>query len=78
MGFFTHLHPKATWREDLQIKIVEALKTHMSKEEIEKSVKASYGKNNKEVFITLNFRRQYMKSKEGLIQTEALEIQTAL
>lgn len=49
----------------------------MSKEEIENAVKVLDGKANREVLITLNFRKQYVKSKEGLIQTETLEIQMA-
>jgi hypothetical protein len=77
LGFFTHVHPKATWRLDLQKKITEALKTHMTWEEIEKAEKASDGNTEKDVFVTLNFRKQYIKAKEGLIQTETLELQTA-
>jgi hypothetical protein len=77
LGFFTHVHPKATWRVDLQRKIVEALKTHMTKEEVEKAAQASNGSTDRDVFVTLNFRKQYIKAKEGLIQTETLEIQTA-
>ena len=77
LGFFTHLHPKATWRVDLQRKIVEILRTHMSKEELEKATQASNGSTDRDVFVTLNFRKQYIKGREGLIQTETLEIQTA-
>ena len=77
LGFFTHLHPKATWRVDLQRKITEVLKKHMSKEEAEKATQASNGSTDRDVFVTLNFRKQYIKGRDGLIQTETLEIQTA-
>lgn len=75
-GFLTHLHPKSMWRVDLQKKKVEALKANMSLEERE-TVKAADGKENREMFITLNFRMQYVESKKGLLQTETLEVQAA-
>ena len=77
LGFFSHVHPKATWKDDLQRKIVEALKNHMLKDEIDKATKASDGETDNDVFDTLNFRKQYIEAKEGLIQTETLEIQTS-
>ena len=30
LGFFTHIHPKAAWREDLQEKILAALRANMT------------------------------------------------
>lgn len=67
VDFFTHLHPKAMWRVDLQ-KIVEALRLNLNVDETDRSVKTADGKENKETFVTLNFRKQYVKSTEGLIR----------
>jgi hypothetical protein len=77
VGYFTHVHPRATWRVDLQEKIVKALKANMSAEEIDDAMKAADDQDKKDMFITLNFKKQYIQSEEGLIQTETLEIQSA-
>jgi hypothetical protein len=77
LGFFTHVHPRATWRDDFQKEIIEQMKKNMSSDEIEKAREAADDKDKRELFITLNFRKQYIKSSEGLIQTETLELQTA-
>ena len=65
LGFFTHLHPKATWRFDLQRKIVEILRTHMSKEELEKATQASNGSTYRDDFVTLNFRKHTSKEEKA-------------
>lgn len=62
LGFFTHTHPKAAWREDLQDKIVNALRMNMSMQEIQAALKTSDGKEKKEKFITLNFKKRYVQS----------------
>lgn len=71
-GFLTYVHSKTTWRENGR----SVKDEHDPGGEREKAVKLADGKENKELFITLNFRKQYVKSKK-LIQTETLEIQTA-
>ena len=77
VGFFTHIHPKAAWREDLQDKIVNVLRQNMSAQEIVTALKTADGKERKERFVTLNFKKQYIHSQEGLIQTETIELQTS-
>jgi hypothetical protein len=77
VGFFTHVHPRATWRQDFQEKIVRELRANMSADEISEAMKAADDQNKKEMFITLNFKKQYIQSEEGLIQAETLEIQSA-
>lgn len=39
-------------------------------------MKAADGKEKNELFVALNFRKQYIQSEEGLIQTETIKIQT--
>lgn len=34
-------------------------------------------KREKDRYVTLNFKKQYIQSPEGLIQTETMELQTA-
>lgn len=41
LGFLNHVHPKASWRADLQKNIVEALKTNMGPEEREREKRPS-------------------------------------
>ena len=64
VGFYTHIHLKATWREDLQDKIVSALRQNMSMQDIAAALKTADGKERKERFITLNFKKQYIQSPE--------------
>jgi hypothetical protein len=40
-------------------------------------MKATDDKEKKEMFVTLNFRKEYIQSEEGIIQTETIEIQSA-
>lgn len=74
VGFFTHIHPRAMWRVDYQERIIEQMKKNMCSQEIEKAMESADDKARKELFVTLNFRMQYIKSNEGLIQMETLEV----
>lgn len=40
VGFFTHIHAKTTWREDLQDRIVSALRMNMSIQDISTALKS--------------------------------------
>ena len=62
LGFFTHIHPKAAWREDLQETILAALRAKMTIQEVDKALKTCDGKESKERFVTLNFKKQYIQS----------------
>jgi hypothetical protein len=75
IGFLTHVHPRYTWREELQDEIISKLKEAMKEENIEKLQNA--GENSKGYYLTLSFRKQYINIEKMLIQTEALEVQTA-
>ena len=75
IGFLTHVHPRYTWREELQETIIETLKEEMKEEEIEKFENA--GENGQGYYLTLSFRKQYINVEKNLIHTEALEVQTA-
>ena len=41
VGFFTHFHRRATWRQDFQEKIVKELRANMSADEISEAMKAA-------------------------------------
>ena len=77
VGFFTHIHPKATWRIDFQEVVNNAICDQLSEQQIEKAKQAADNKEKEDQFVTLNFRKLYVNSKEGLIQTEVLEVQTS-
>lgn len=49
----------------------------MSIQDIETSKKTNDGKDSKDNFIALNFKKHYIQSPEGLIQTETIEVQMA-
>lgn len=77
LGIFTHIHPKAVWRENLQDKIISELRLHMTIHDIQAALKTADGRESKEKFITLNFSKQCVQNLAGLIQTETIKIQTA-
>jgi hypothetical protein len=77
VGYFTHVHPRVTWRQDFQEKIVKEMRKYMTDEEVKEAIDAADNQDTKEMFVTLNFRKQYIQAEEGLIQTETLEIQAA-
>lgn len=49
----------------------------MSAQEFETALKTGDGREQREKFVALNFRKQLVQPKDGLIQTETIEIQTA-
>lgn len=71
-----HVHPRATWRVDFQKQIVKKLQENMSLDEIDRAMKATDGKEKIELFVTLNFHKQYIQSEDGIIRG-TIKIQTA-
>lgn len=49
----------------------------MSAQEIDKARNSADGKEKKDQFITLNVRKLYINSKDGLIHTKTLKVQAA-
>ena len=49
----------------------------MSEQQVEQAKQSADNKDKEDQFTTVNFKKLYINSKEGIIQTEVLEIQTA-